>query len=100
VTGVNGANATTTYDSFEHPSQATIPDGAQTNYSYTYNPSVQTATLGSRWKKTTLDGFWRVIRVETGHDGGHSRSVWKIDLHRSASRRQGRALPVIMLLSL
>src|SRR5207253_1657970 len=30
---------------------------------------VQTATLGNRWVKTTLDGFGRAISVAKGHDG-------------------------------
>jgi YD repeat-containing protein len=68
VTAPNGANATTTYDSLGRPSQTTIADGAATNYSYTYNPNTQTATLGNRWTKTTLDGFGRVISVVQGHD--------------------------------
>jgi RHS repeat-associated protein len=71
MTGPNGATSTTTYDTYGRPTQTTIPDGAQTNYAYTYYPSepnTQTATLGTRWKKTTLDGFGRVIKVESGHD--------------------------------
>jgi YD repeat-containing protein len=68
VTGPNGATGTTTYDLYGRPTGTSIPDGASTGYSYTYNPNTQTATLGNRWKKTTLDGFGRVIKVETGHD--------------------------------
>jgi YD repeat-containing protein len=59
VTGANGANATTSYDSYGRPVSSKIPDGAITNYTYTYNPNTQTATLGTRWTKTTLDGFGR-----------------------------------------
>jgi RHS repeat-associated protein len=69
VSGPNGATTTTDYDAFGRPLRSTISDGAVTNYTYTYNPTVQTATLGNRWKKTTVDGFGRVIKVETGHDG-------------------------------
>jgi RHS repeat-associated protein len=69
VTGANGANSTTSYDSYGRPSSSKIPDGAITNYTYTYNPNTQTATLGSRWTKTTLDGFGRPIKVETGNGG-------------------------------
>jgi hypothetical protein len=67
-----------TGDSTGRPLQTQIPDGAQTNYTYAYYPATsgagnqQTATLGTgtgaRWKRTTLDGFGRVTRVETGHD--------------------------------
>uniref|UniRef100_Q024R2 YD repeat protein n=1 Tax=Solibacter usitatus (strain Ellin6076) TaxID=234267 RepID=Q024R2_SOLUE len=78
VSGPNGAAGTTTYDAYGRPLQTQIPDGAQTNYTYAYYPATsgagnqQTATLGTgggaRWKRTTLDGFGRVTRVETGHD--------------------------------
>jgi YD repeat-containing protein len=69
VTGANGANATTTYDSYGRPTKSKIPDGAETTYTYTYNPNTQTATLGGRWTKTTLDGFGRTVKVETGNGG-------------------------------
>jgi RHS repeat-associated protein len=46
-----------------------IPDGAQTNYTYTYLPNTQTVTVGTRWTKTTLDGFGRTTTVETGITG-------------------------------
>jgi hypothetical protein len=67
VIGANGANSTTTYDDWGRPLTSKIPDGAQTTYTYTMN--TQTATLGTRWTKTTLDGFGRTVKVETGHDG-------------------------------
>ena len=69
VSGPNGAGTTTAYDTYGRPSSSTMVDGAATSYSYTYNPNTQTATLGNRWKKTTMDGFGRVTKVETGHDG-------------------------------
>jgi len=79
VTGPNGATGTTTYDSYGRPSQTTIPDGAVTTYTYTYSPPTQTATVTNytnwktgtsnpQWKTTTLDGFGRVIQVDSGHD--------------------------------
>ena len=78
VTGPNGAQGTTTYDTSGRPQQTKIPDGAQTNYTYTYNPNTQRAalvpnpvtapTVETQWKKTTQDGFGRATRVETGHD--------------------------------
>ena len=76
VTGPNGSTATTTYDGYGRPSQSTIPEGAQTNYTYTYYPSAantQTATMTASdlanpiWKKTTLDGWGRVTKVESGY---------------------------------
>ena len=43
------------------------PDNLKTTYTYTYVPNTQTAKLGTateaRFKKTTLDGFGRVTRV-------------------------------------
>ena len=36
-----------------------------TNYSYT--ATTQTATLGTRWKRTTIDGFGRAVKVENGY---------------------------------
>jgi RHS repeat-associated protein len=69
MTGPNGAQGTTTYDSYGRPSQTQIPDGAVTTYTYTYSPgaSTQTATVNGRWKTTTLDGFGRTTRVQSGH---------------------------------
>ena len=68
VTGPNGAQGTTTYDSYGRPSQTQIPDGAVTTYTYNYNPTYQVATANGRWTKTTLDGFGRPIQVDMGHD--------------------------------
>jgi RHS repeat-associated protein len=72
LVGPNGATTSTNYDLYGRPTSTSIPDGAVTNYSYTYNPNVQTATLtdaqGTRWTKTTLDGFGRTISVVKGHD--------------------------------
>jgi RHS repeat-associated protein len=80
VTGANGATATTTYDGtvLNLPLTATSVDGAVTNYTYSFSPgaNLQTATISTtnngttttQWKRTTLDGFGRVISVQTGHD--------------------------------
>jgi YD repeat-containing protein len=86
VSGPNGAQGTTTYDGLGRPLKTKIPDGAETNYTYAYTgvsgatSNTQTATLGTgtgaRFKKTTLDGFGRVTRVETGHD---STTVSQVD---------------------
>jgi YD repeat-containing protein len=77
VTGPNGAQGNTTYDGNGRPQKTVIPDGAETDYTYTYagaggaTANTQTATIGTgasaRFKKTTLDGFGRVTRVETGY---------------------------------
>ena len=70
VTGANGDAATTSYDGAGRPQSMTTADGQATNHSttYAYTATTQTATLGSRWKKTTIDGFGRVVKVELGHD--------------------------------
>jgi RHS repeat-associated protein len=72
VTGPNGATGNATYDLYGRPTSNTSTDGAVTNYTYSYLPNTQTATItngsGTIWKKTTLDGFGRTIKVETGHD--------------------------------
>jgi YD repeat-containing protein len=49
VTGANGANSTTGYDDYGRPTSSKMPDGATTNYSYTYLSNTQTASLGNRW---------------------------------------------------
>jgi RHS repeat-associated protein len=70
VVGPNGATTGTTYDSVGRPTSTTIADGAVTNY--TYSGNTQTGTFsdpgGQRWAVTTVDGFGRTIRVQTGHD--------------------------------
>jgi YD repeat-containing protein len=72
LVGPNGATTTTNYDAYGRPASTSVPDGATTTYTYSYNPNVQTATLtdaqGTRWTKTTYDGFGRTISVVKGHD--------------------------------
>jgi hypothetical protein len=68
LTQAGGGTGTTTYDLYGRPAQTQIPDGATTTYTYSYSPlPTQVATVNGRWKKTTLDGFGRVIQVDTGH---------------------------------
>jgi len=74
VSGPNGSSSSTVYDTYGRPQKSYSPDGLETDYTYTYYPSAntQTATIqnpggGTRYKKTTLDGFGRVTRVETGY---------------------------------
>ncbi len=81
VTGPNGVTSTTIYDSFGRPQTSTSADGAVTNYSYYYPPTVpapyQQATISTtvnnttttQWKQTYLDGFGRSLKVISGHDG-------------------------------
>jgi RHS repeat-associated protein len=74
TTGANGEGSATAYDGFGRPTSMTLVDGASVTYAYT--PNTQTATqtqpaplTGNRFKRTTVDGFGRSVRVETGHDG-------------------------------
>ena len=78
VTSVSGANsndtATTEYDTAGRPSSSTTADGYDPvpanrhSTTYAYTATTQTATLGTRWKRTTIDGFGRVSKVEAGHE--------------------------------
>ena len=89
VTGPNGVNGTTTYDNVGRPQTTKIPDGAETDYTYAYAglsgavANQQTAMLGTgttaRWKRTTLDGFGRVTRVESGNGPATSAAVSQVD---------------------
>lgn len=73
VTDPNGNASSVTYDNAGRPSQSKSVDGATTYYVYTYNPNAQTAntnadgTFPGLAKRTTTDGFGRVIKVETGY---------------------------------
>ncbi|MFN7919438.1 MAG: RHS repeat-associated core domain-containing protein [Bryobacteraceae bacterium] len=67
VTGANGASASQQFDIYGRKTQSTSPTGAVTTYAYSYNPPVVTATTGTRWVKSTQDGFGRPIKDETGY---------------------------------
>jgi RHS repeat-associated protein len=89
LTGPNGANSATTYDGWGRPTTTKIPDGAVTTYGYAYvkvdgtGVNQQTAMLGTgtaaRWKRTTLDGFGRVVRVESGNGLATTPAVSQVD---------------------
>jgi YD repeat-containing protein len=72
VTGPNAASASFSYDGYSRPAQTTSPHGAITTFAYTTNTT--TATTNGHWVKTTVDGFGRTIKVETG-DGTSTKSV-------------------------
>ncbi len=69
--GPNGVTTSTSYDTYGRASSSTSADGATVNYTYTYNPNTVKATVGggtdARWTKTTLDGFGRTLKAESGH---------------------------------
>src|ERR1035437_9367820 len=89
LTGPNGAKNATTYDGWGRPTTTKIPDGAVTTYGYAYvkvdgtGVNQQTAMLGTgtaaRWKRTTLDGFGRVVRVESGNGLATTPAVSQVD---------------------
>ena len=79
VTGPNSATATTAYDAYGRPSSSTSADGAVTSYTYTYVPNTQTAAVGTQWKRTTLDGFGRVLSVQVGHGSTTDPPVSTVD---------------------
>ena len=64
-------------DLLGRPASSTIPDGAQTTYSYVYyqdsgntaHVNKQTSLVDGRWKVTYLDGFGRTIQVDRGTMG-------------------------------
>ncbi len=77
VSGPNGANASTGYDSLGRPISIRSPHDeagtAITNITYTLN--TQTATTGSRWTRKTLDGLGRVVKEERGDGSGTKSTV-------------------------
>ena len=92
LTGPNGANGTTTYDGNGRPVTTKIPDGAETTYSYYYAAmgNQQTAMLGTgttaRWKRTTVDGFGRVTKVENGKGPSTNPPVSQVDTQYAPCR--------------
>ena len=92
VTLGNGQTVQTTYDYYGRPATSTSADGAVTTYAYHYasssdpNPyypygNTQMATVDSSnaYKITTLDGFGRTIRVETGTGSAPSGDISIVD---------------------
>ena len=71
-TGPNGDSLGIGYDAAARPASTTSPFGAYTIYTYndTATPpthvAITTATSGSHGTRTTLDGFGRTIKAETG----------------------------------
>ena len=88
LTGPNGANGTTTYDYLGRP-QDEDPgwggDGLHVRLYVATGSALaqQTATLrtgtAARWKRTSLDGFGRVMRVESGNGAATNVAVSQVD---------------------
>jgi RHS repeat-associated protein len=82
ASGPNGEGASINYDTLARPQSSVSPYGATTTYQYN-DPSPptsgnlpwrQTKTNG-HWTKTTLDGFGRTLKTETGDDTNGTNSV-------------------------
>src|SRR5271165_3213164 len=67
-TGPNGDSLGIGYDAAARPATTTSPYGAVTGFTYndTASPPTHIAANGSHGTRTTLDGFGRTIKVETG----------------------------------
>ncbi|MFN7921463.1 MAG: RHS repeat-associated core domain-containing protein [Bryobacteraceae bacterium] len=62
----NGATASASFDAYARPQSTTSPSGQVTTYAYDNANRTVTATTGSRWAKTTMDGFGRTVKSEVG----------------------------------
>jgi RHS repeat-associated protein len=73
TTGPNGDSAGIAYDpNTGRPQSATSPYGAVTTFSYNDNPTPpappsKTATTNGHWVRSSMDGFGRTIKTETGY---------------------------------
>jgi YD repeat-containing protein len=69
ASGPNGDTASILYDPNNRPSTTTSPYGAQTTYTYndSASPPNKIATTNGHWVKTSMDGFGRTIKTETGN---------------------------------
>jgi RHS repeat-associated protein len=70
VSGPNGDGAGIAYDpNTGRPLSTTSPYGAVTNFTYndTATPPTKTATTNGHWVRTSMDGFGRTIKTETGY---------------------------------
>ena len=98
ATGPNGANNWTTYDSLGRPTQAKSPHDESANsdyktiytYSFTGGSATQTATTAGRWRRTTLDGLGRAVKVEGG-DGSGTKSIVDTEYDRCPCSPLGKA---------
>ncbi|MBI4910107.1 MAG: hypothetical protein HY820_41200 [Acidobacteria bacterium] len=66
-TGANGETSSVTYDSNARPTSTTSADGAVTTFAYTNSPPTVKATTNNKWVKSTMDGFGRTVKTESGY---------------------------------
>ena len=70
-TAPNSATSSFTCDSYARPASLTAANGSVTNFAYsTSAPHWTLATTGTRWSKSTVDGFGRSIKEEAGYNTG------------------------------
>ena len=67
-TGTNSATSLASYDSYLRPASRTATNGSVTTFTYTATTTV--AKTGTRYIKSTVDGFGRTKFVESGYDTG------------------------------
>jgi hypothetical protein len=67
-TGPNASIGSITYNACGRPQSSTSPYGAQTTYTYTYNPTTQKATTSLLWMLINHFKFlsWRVFKSPRG----------------------------------
>src|SRR6266852_5552347 len=71
MTGPNGDSASINYDTLARPQSSVSPYGAYNDTA----PATRTATTNGHWTRTTLDGFGRATKTETGDTGGTKSTV-------------------------
>jgi RHS repeat-associated protein len=70
VTAPSGAQRTATYDDLGRPATITSTNGGTTEIQHQVSPTSITTSRNGRWKKTTRDGFGRVVKIEHGDASG------------------------------
>lgn len=66
ASGPNGDTTSTVYDSYARPASSTSKTGAVTYFTYGNVPPTVLAYTNGRVSRTTLDGFGRTIKQESG----------------------------------
>ena len=67
ATSPTGATSGASYDAYGRPSGGTSAYGVGTGIFYSYSPPTKTVTTKNRFAKSTLDGFGRELKSETGY---------------------------------
>ena len=72
ATSPTGATTSLAYDAYARPAATTSPYRAITSVNYSNSPPTKTTVTKQRWAKTTMDGFGRPIKEESGYGYGES----------------------------